>query len=223
MTTGPFPVGFTRRALDLLVAGTLVLLSAPVLLVAMLLVWLLDGRPVFFHQTRIGEGARPFRLAKLRTMQVADGPAVTAAGDARVTRIGRVLRRTSIDELPQLWQVLRGRMTLVGPRPESAALAARYPVECRPVLAARPGLTGPTQLRYRERTAVPPDGWDSEEWYLRVLVPLRTAADLEYLRRPTLPTTLHHLLVTAGFVLGLVDVQVAVVPPPAVGGQPAVS
>ena len=198
-----------RRVLDVAVSGALLVLTAPVLLVAVALVLLTDGRPVLFHQERLGEGREPFRLTKLRTMRsVPGGAEVTAQGDPRITRVGRFLRRTSIDELPQLWHVLSGRMTLVGPRPESVPLAVRYPAACRDVLQARPGLTGPAQLRYRERSAVPPPGWpDVDGWYLDVLVPMRVRADLEYLERPTLPRTLRWLLVTALFVVGLVDVQ----------------
>jgi lipopolysaccharide/colanic/teichoic acid biosynthesis glycosyltransferase len=131
------------------------------------------------------------------------GPGVTAAGDARITRTGVLLRRASLDELPQLWHILRGRMTLVGPRPESVELAARYPAGCRFVLDARPGLTGPTQLRFRERSATPPPGWDVDAWYLSVLVPRRTACDLVYLTRPTLGRTLGYLLLTALQIVGL--------------------
>ena len=187
------------------------MLTAPLVLVAAVLILLTDGRPVLFRQERIGEDGVPFRLTKLRTMRAAPagGAAeVTATGDPRITRVGAALRRTSVDELPQLWHVLTGRMTLVGPRPESVGLAARYPESCRPVLLARPGLTGPAQLRYREASAVPPAGWtDVEGWYLDVVVPLRVAADLEYLRRPTVGATLRLLLVTALFVVGLADVQ----------------
>ena len=99
-------------------------------------------------------------------------------------------------------------MTLVGPRPESVALAGALSRSCRPVLLARPGLTGPAQLHYRERPPSRRPGWtDVEGWYLDVLVPLRVAADQEYLRRPTVGATLHYLVVTALFVLGLADVQ----------------
>ena len=206
-----FRVGPGRRAVDVAASAVLVLLTAPLVLVAAVLILLTDGRPVLFRQERVGEDGVPFRLTKLRTMRAAPagGAAeVTATGDPRITRLGAALRRTSIDELPQLWHVLSGRMTLVGPRPESVGLAARYPESCRPVLLARPGLTGPAQLRYREASAVPPAGWtDVEGWYLDVVVPLRVAADLEYLRRPTVGATLRLLLVTALFVVGLADVQ----------------
>jgi len=202
-------IGPARRLLDVLVAAVLLLLVSPLLAIIALSILVTSGRPVLFRQPRIGEDGRPFVLYKLRTMRmVASGPEVTAASDARITRLGAFLRRTAIDELPQLWHVLRAQMTLVGPRPESATLADRYPESCRSVLLARPGLTGPAQLQYRERSAVPPEGWtDVERWYLDVLVPLRVAADQEYLERPTVRRTLHYLVVTALFVLGLADVQ----------------
>ncbi len=199
-----------RRALDIVVAGVLLVLTMPLMLAAAALVLLTSGRPVLFHQVRVGEAGEPFRMTKLRTMRPGTGAAVTTCRDARVTRVGRFLRRTSIDELPQLWAVLSGRMTLVGPRPESQDLADRYPVSARPVLQARPGLTGPAQLAFREQAATPPPGVDAESWYLDTLVPMRTRADLEYLRRPTAPATLRHLARTALFVVGLGNYEVTV-------------
>src|SRR5262249_3198709 len=161
--------------------GFLLLLALPVLALAAALILATDRGPVVFRQQRLGENGRPFTLVKLRSMRVGGGPEVTTSSDDRVTPVGRMLRRTSIDELPQLCDVVRGEMTLAGPRPESVSLAARYPASCRVVLQARPGLTGPAQLRFRERTAVPPPGWDVEQWYLQRLVPLRVAGDLDYL------------------------------------------
>jgi lipopolysaccharide/colanic/teichoic acid biosynthesis glycosyltransferase len=219
---GTFAVSRARRVLDVVVAGLLLLVTAPLLLLVALLLVLDDGRPVLYRQVRVGEHGVPFRLLKLRSMRTSrpgtePGAGVTAEGDPRITRLGRILRRTSIDELPQLWHVLRGQMTLVGPRPESLMLAQRYPDSCRHVLSARPGLTGPAQLRYRERSAVPPEGWgDVEEWYLTVVVPVRVEADLEFLRRPTLWATVSSLCTTAMFVIGLVDVQASVTPVPRV-------
>jgi lipopolysaccharide/colanic/teichoic acid biosynthesis glycosyltransferase len=207
---GPaYPVGITRRVLDVLVSAVMLAVLAPFLAVVAGLIMLTDGRPVFFSQLRVGEGGRPFRLYKLRTMRTGGtGPEVTASGDARVYPLGMLLRRTAIDELPQLWHVLTGQMTLVGPRPESDALAVRYAAPYRDVLRARPGLTGPAQLYYREHAAEPPHGWtDVESWYLTVLVPLRVAADLDYLRAPTLRRTVRFLVLTAGYVLGLAKTE----------------
>jgi lipopolysaccharide/colanic/teichoic acid biosynthesis glycosyltransferase len=198
-----------RRSLDVVAAGIALVVAIPLLVVAGALVAVASGRPILFHQLRVGEGARPFRLTKLRTMRAGAGTAVTTDRDARVTAVGRVLRRTSIDELPQLWAVLRGRMTLVGPRPESVELASRYPDSARWILQARPGLTGPAQLAFRQRAVTPPPGWDAESWYLEVVVPLRVRADLEYLRDPSPRATLRHLVRTALFVTGLASYELS--------------
>ncbi|MDQ1738017.1 MAG: hypothetical protein QOH56_4268 [Pseudonocardiales bacterium] len=179
-----------RRALDVLLAGsTLAVCGAPLLLL-MLAVRLTSRGPSLFSQRRVGQGGRPFRMYKLRTMRTGlAGPDVTATGDARITGLGRVLRRTSLDELPQLWNVLRGEMTLVGPRPETLGLAERYPPECRWIFDHRPGLTGPTQVRMRDSSVLPAGPVDVEH-YLKVLVPARTAVDALFLQRPTLGATL---------------------------------
>ena len=217
--TLPSRVSRTRRILDVLVGGLALVLAAPVLALAALATLLVDGRPLFYRAERVGEGGHPFHLYKLRTMRAGpSGPGITAAGDARITSLGLILRRLSIDELPQLWNVVRGQMTLVGPRPESVELAARYREDCREVLLVRPGLTGPAQLRYRERSASPPPGWDVERWYLDTLVPLRVSADLEFVRTATLVGTLHYLVLTALFVVGLVDISE---PPITASGSPA--
>lgn len=203
--TAPTRVGAARRLLDVALGGTLLVLALPVLALAAVLVLATDGRPVLYRQWRVGEGGRPFRLLKLRTMRPGHGPGVTASGDPRVTPLGAVLRRLSLDELPQLWHVVAGQMTLVGPRPESVALAGRYPPTWRSALDPRPGLTGPTQLSFREGSAIPPPGWGVEEWYLEVLVPLRASCDQEYLRRPTLARTFLYLGRTALLVAGVAD------------------
>ncbi len=204
----PFVVSASRRACDLVLGTLLVVATAPLLALACALVLLEDGGPLLFHQVRVGECGRPFRLTKLRTMRVGPaGPGLTVAHDPRITRVGAFLRRTSLDELPQLWNVLRGTMTLVGPRPESLALAERYPADCVAVLQARPGLTGPAQLTIREAANMPPPGVDVESYYLTVLVPRRTRLDLEYLRRPTLAATLRYVALTGLFVVGLTDLQ----------------
>jgi lipopolysaccharide/colanic/teichoic acid biosynthesis glycosyltransferase len=208
--------------LDVVVAAVMLVVLLPFIAIVGGLILATSGRPVFFTQSRVGENGRRFVLSKLRTMRVvASGPEVTAQADVRITRLGAFLRRTAIDELPQLWHVLRGQMTLVGPRPESDALARRYPPSCRSVLMARPGLTGPAQLHYRERSAVPPPDWpDVESYYLEVLVPLRVVADREYLDHPTIARTLHYLALTALFVTGAADLQRPVQSPHAAPASP---
>ena len=195
--------GPARRALDLAVTVPALLLLGPVLLALLAVIRLTSRGPALFRQTRIGQGGRPFRIYKLRTMRCgAVGPDVTASQDPRVTRLGRLLRRTSLDELPQLWNVLRGDMTLVGPRPETPGLAERYPPDCRWIFAHRPGLTGVSQLRLRDVEVLPRGGAVNLEHYLTELVPARVAIDAGYLRRPTLLATVRVLIDTARYLFG---------------------
>jgi lipopolysaccharide/colanic/teichoic acid biosynthesis glycosyltransferase len=197
-------VGAGRRVLDVAVSLTALTVLAPVLLVVAAAVRCTSRGPVLFRQRRVGAGQRPFVLLKFRTMTVGDpgGPQVTSSTDARVTTVGRVLRRSSLDELPQLWNVLRGQMTLVGPRPETIDLAARYPEHCRWVLDHVPGLTGPSQIRFRDADCVPSGATDVEAYYLEVLVPQRVAADATYLQSPSVRATLTVMAQTLGYLLG---------------------
>jgi len=188
----------SRRALDVVVSVTGLVLLAPLMLLLALVVRLSSPGPALFRQRRVGSGRREFTMLKFRTMRVTHGGSeITARGDPRVTGVGALLRGTSLDELPQLLNVLRGEMTLVGPRPETPALAARYPEDCRWVLDHRPGITGPTQVRLRDVAVLTGSGDDTERWYLEVLVPRRVALDATYLDRPTLLATLVVLKDTA--------------------------
>jgi lipopolysaccharide/colanic/teichoic acid biosynthesis glycosyltransferase len=142
-----------KRALDIVVAGTMLTLSAPVLAVAALLIRLEShGHPIY-RQRRVGRDGAPFELYKLRTMVAGAesiGPGLALAeGDARITRLGRVLRRTSLDELPNLVNVLRGEMSVVGPRPTVQIQVDRYTERQRGRLAVNPGLTGWAQVQGR--------------------------------------------------------------------------
>lgn len=182
-------------------------LTAPVLLVAAAAIRATSPGPVLFRQQRMGAGRRPFTILKLRTMTTG-GPGldITMSSDPRVTRVGAVLRSTSLDELPQLLNVLRGEMTLVGPRPETVALAGRYLPGCRWVLEHTPGLTGPAQIRLRDARvldlrAAGGATADPERWYLEDIVPRRVELDASYLREPTLRRTLVVLLQTAVYLL----------------------
>ena len=201
---GGIPPSAARRALDVLAATALLMLLVPAFLAVAAAVKLSGPGPVLYRQPRVGQGGRPFLLLKFRSMRAGStGPAVTAGGDPRVTRVGAVLRRTSLDELPQLWHVLRGTMTLVGPRPDTLQLAARYPTDCRWVLDHRPGLTGPAQLYLRDAATIGTGIDDVEAYYLAHLVPRRVALDATYLRRPTVRRTVWFCLLTAADVLGL--------------------
>ncbi len=142
-----------NRAADVAIAGVGLALASPLLAVSALAVKLTDGGPVLFRQQRVGRDGRDFELLKLRTMVVdaerqGAGYAVDR-GDPRITRIGRLLRRTSIDELPQLWNVVRGDMSIVGPRPTLRYQVDRYTEHQRRRLGVRPGLTGWAQVHGR--------------------------------------------------------------------------
>lgn len=194
--------GAIRRILDVTAAGLALLVLWPLLLgVTMAALVSTKGSPIY-RQRRVGQGGVAFTLLKFRTMRARmPGPEVTPPGDLRVTRFGALLRRTGIDELPQMLNVLAGQMTLVGPRPESVALAVRYPPECRFVFRYRPGVTGPSQVLEH-------DDWvlrqvpDVEGFYLTELVPRRVATDLEYLEHPTFARTVLWLVNTVRYLAG---------------------
>ncbi len=197
------PPSSAQRALDITVSFVLLLLLFPLLALLAVAVKLSSPGPILYRQARIGQGGRPFQLFKFRSMRMAPGPAVTARGDPRITRVGAFLRRTSLDELPQFWHVLRGQMTLVGPRPDTVDLAARYPDDCRWVLQHRPGLTGPAQLELRDATAIEADVTDIEQYYLTQLVPRRVALDATFLSQRTVRATLRLCVLTAADMAGL--------------------
>ncbi len=157
--------------------------------------------PVFYRHVRCGKAGRRFRMLKFRTMQMnADriGAAVTTADDPRVTRVGRFLRKSKLDEVPQIWNVLLGDMSLVGPRPQSPHyIRYNYPDEQRRViLSIRPGITGPTQIWCRNEEEVLAASSDPDAFYEHVLLPKKIASDVAYARRPTFLTDLRCLLLT---------------------------
>jgi lipopolysaccharide/colanic/teichoic acid biosynthesis glycosyltransferase len=179
-----------RRLLDIGVAVTGLLLTWPFFIGLAVATRLSTGGTAIYRQVRVGQGGVPFTLMKFRTMRPWEsGPEVTAPGDHRITRLGKLLRRTSIDELPQLVNVLFGDMTLIGPRPETVSLAMRYPVDLRFVFRYRPGITGPAQVLVRDEKVLG-HAPDVENFYLTELVPHRVSMDLEYLKNPTLARTL---------------------------------
>jgi lipopolysaccharide/colanic/teichoic acid biosynthesis glycosyltransferase len=175
-----------NRAADIALAGLGLVLASPVLAGAALAIKVEDGGPVLFRQTRVGKDGEDFELFKLRTMVVdaerqGAGYAVDR-GDSRITRVGRFLRRTSIDELPQLWNVVRGDMSVIGPRPTLRYQVDRYTERQRRRLEARPGLTGWAQIH--GRATLP---WDErielDVWYVEHRSPL---VDLKILLRTPL-------------------------------------
>ena len=158
-----------NRALDIVTAALGLAVTSPLLAVSAIAIKLEDGGPVLFRQTRVGKDGADFELLKLRTMVVdaerkGAGYAI-AAGDSRITKAGRFLRKTSVDELPQLWNVVRGEMSLIGPRPTLRYQVEKYTVRQRKRLDVRPGLTGWAQIH--GRATLP---WDEridlDVWYV---------------------------------------------------------
>lgn len=195
------------RAVEAGLACLGLVLASPVLLVAAGLVAATSPGPVLFRQQRAGLGGRPFTLLKLRSMRVApEGSQLTAAGDARITPVGRWLRRFKLDEIPQLWNVVRGDMSLVGPRPEVPRYVDDGPL-WRQVLSARPGLTDPVTLRLRDEEAllasVAAGGDDPERFYRERLLPWKLRGYRDYLARRSWVTDLGVLGATALAVLRL--------------------
>jgi len=175
-----------KRSFDIVVsAGSLVLLACPFVVIA-LAIKLSSPGPVFYWQQRIGRGEEPFWLYKFRTMRASgDGPLITVEGDPRITRVGRALRRCKLDELPQLWNVLRGDMSIVGPRPEVERLVRYYTPEQRRILEQTPGLAGLSQLVYPHEADVLQGYPNPEEVYRQHLMPKKLTVDLEYERSRT--------------------------------------
>ena len=176
-----------KRTFDIVVAGTILVVLSPVLAAVAAAVKLESRGPVLFVQQRIGRGGRPFGILKFRTMVVGAerlGPNVSATEDARITRVGRLLRRCFLDEAPQLVNVLRGEMSLVGPRPETPEYAALLSPDERRILSVRPGMAGPSTLAYSAReAALLAEQEDPDRFYRDHLLHARIRADLEYLDR----------------------------------------
>lgn len=179
-----------KRLFDILASGLGLLLLSPLLLgVALWIKWDSPG-PVMFRQERVGRFGKPFFIHKFRSMRVdapALGPQITIGDDPRITRSGRFIRRSKIDELPQLWDVLRGAMSLVGPRPEVPRYVALYPAELREiVLSVRPGITDPASLAFRDESSVLAAAADPEREYVEVLLPRKLALSCAYVREASL-------------------------------------
>jgi lipopolysaccharide/colanic/teichoic acid biosynthesis glycosyltransferase len=174
------------RAVELTAAAVALLALSPVMLACAAAVGVTSGTPVLFRQRRMGWRGRPFVLLKFRTMQTSapSAPQITVDGDDRITPIGHLLRRTKLDELPQLWNVVRGDMSLVGPRPEALSYVDPRESRWQQVLKARPGLTDPVTLALRDeqRLLAQIDG-DREAFYMETLQPFKLRGYVEYLER----------------------------------------
>jgi lipopolysaccharide/colanic/teichoic acid biosynthesis glycosyltransferase len=176
-----------KRLFDLLASGLGLGLLWPGFILIAALIWLEDGHAPFFVQERVGRDGVPFRMWKFRTMRPSTGGRlITVAGDARITRVGRFLRRTKLDELPQLWNVFRGDMSLVGPRPEVRCYVDRYTAEQRRLLALTPGITDPASLALIDEEAILAGEPDPERAYVERIVPSKMRLNLDYAGRATM-------------------------------------
>ncbi len=175
----------SKRLLDITCAGLGLLVLLPLFGLVALVVKLTSRGPVFFRQERVGRFGRSFRILKFRTMvQHAEalGRQITAAGDSRVTGVGKLLRASKLDEIPQLINVLRGEMGLVGPRPEVPRYVALYTTEQRQVLQVRPGITDWASIAYRHESELLAQAPDLEAMYVQEIMPRKIALNLAYLR-----------------------------------------
>ena len=185
-----------KRALDFVVAALALVVLLPLLLLIALLVVLDSRGPVLYRAERTGFRGRPLRMLKFRKMGAdAGGAALTVAGDERLTRLGAWLVRTKLDELPQLWHVLRGEMSLVGPRPESPEHVEQFRRDYDAILTVRPGLTGYTQLAFARELAILDPG-DPAGHYTSALLPQKVALDRLYASRPSTRRDLRILAAT---------------------------
>jgi lipopolysaccharide/colanic/teichoic acid biosynthesis glycosyltransferase len=187
-----------KRSIDILCALILLLLGLPALLLAMIVIRLSSPGPVLFRQQRMGREFEPFEILKLRTMAHAEaGLAYTLGPDPRITPFGKWLRRTKLDELPQLWNVLRGDMSLVGPRPVLPELASEFYMHYRLLLRDRPGLTDPASIKYSQEARLLAGARDPMLYFKSVVTPDKIQISLDYMDRANLWTDAATMAMTA--------------------------
>jgi len=174
-----------KRILDATVSAVALILLSPLLAFLALWVRIDSPGPAIFRQQRVGLRGKPFDILKFRSMHVTqDGPEITASGDSRISKSGKFLRKYKLDELPQLWNVLVGEMSLVGPRPEVPRYVAYWPADARvEILSMRPGITDPTALEMFDEASLLAAAPDPERKYIEELLPLKVAGYLRYARR----------------------------------------
>jgi len=189
----------TKRLFDIVVSSLGLVLLSPLMTGAALLIKLDSKGPIFFRQERIGKGFRAFYIFKFRTM-VQDAPhkggPLTAGDDPRVTRVGRFLRKAKIDELPQLINVLKGEMSLVGPRPEVRPYVELFPKDYEEILKVRPGITDLASLKYRDEAATLERAENPEDEYLRRVLPDKIRLAKEYINKASFSFDLKLILRT---------------------------
>lgn len=178
-----------KRAFDIAAASAGLILFSPLMALAALLVKGDSRGPILFKQERMGKGFRPFRIYKFRTMSeraAGEGRLITAGQDPRITRVGRALRKTKVDELPQLINVLKGEMSLVGPRPEVPRYVELFKHDYEEILTIRPGITDLASLKYRDEAALLGNADNPEQEYLTRVLPDKISLGKEYIKRSSI-------------------------------------
>lgn len=194
--SGPFDL---KRTFDIVFSVFGLLLLAPLLAVVALAIKLGDGGAVIFSQVRVGYQGQRFRILKFRTMKMdgeGRGPQFTVQGDSRITPLGRFLRKSKIDELPQLWNVAKGEMSFVGPRPEVPEYVERYSEEQKAVLRHVPGITGLATLEFRNEERWLAEADNPEQLYINECIPRKIKLNLEYAETATLWTDFKLIVLT---------------------------
>jgi lipopolysaccharide/colanic/teichoic acid biosynthesis glycosyltransferase len=175
------------RVFDLTVAIMMTPFALLVGAVIAVIIFVDSPGPIFYHSPRVGKGGQPFDMLKFRKMRRdATGAPLTKLRDERLTPIGEFLVATKLDELPQLWNVLKGQMSIVGPRPEVEEFVNLYPDEYRHILTVVPGITGPAQLEYIEERHLLADAHESSRLYAQEILPRKIAVDMDYIRTQSL-------------------------------------
>jgi lipopolysaccharide/colanic/teichoic acid biosynthesis glycosyltransferase len=180
--------GIARRSIDLAIACTALVFLSPVMVIIAAALVLESGRPILFLHPRIGVLGRPFRMYKFRKFYRncdTTGLPLTVTNDSRLTKVGKFLALTKLDELPQLWNVLKGDMAIVGPRPESLEFAECFQGGFEEVLRYKPGLIGPSQVFFRDEASYYPVGEDPTTFYRQVVFPIKAGLDIAYFRHRT--------------------------------------
>ena len=176
------------RILDILLSIVLIVLTLPITIVSAICIVIDDPGPIFFRQERVGKAGRKFRLLKFRTMRVGaeiQGQLTIGKNDSRITRIGNVLRSYKLDEIPQLFQVLSGVMSMVGPRPEVPKYVARYTESQRQILKVRPGMTDFASVAYYAENELLAKSSDPDATYINEIMPAKIELNMRFINQPT--------------------------------------
>ncbi len=191
--------GFSKRSFDLMASLFGLILLSPVLLLIVIIIKLNSPGPIFYRGVRVGKFERPFRIFKFRTMVVNAekiGGSSTAADDPRITKIGKLLRKYKLDELPQLINVLKGEMSFVGPRPQVHWAIALYSGEEKLLLTVRPGITDYASIKFRNEAEILKGSNDPDKDYLEKIAPEKIKLGLEYVKNKSLLTDIKIILAT---------------------------